>query len=220
MFCCPPDKGVVISYTRGMQILLSGSVALWWGRGTDVALGILLLVTWILSLKNNAHFAAYRRVALLCLTLVIMSAFGYQGYALWYYNQSPIGRNLLPPHSLYFYQQLGVALSNMISGIIAAACILVFGLVSTRSGRLSQFGADDWMALTLGTLAVGWPAVLPFLAIVVLLSILGLITQIVLRKKTLADRLILTPYILPGAIITLIIKSPVLTFTHLDKIRF
>lgn len=111
-------------------------------------------------------------------------------------------------------------MSSVASGLIATAVILVFGLWAVRRQRFTQFGADDWLGLSLGTLAVGWPAVLPFLGLVILLSILGLVAQILIRKKTLADRLIITPYILPAAIVTLIIKAPVLAFTHLDKIRF
>lgn len=203
-----------------MQSILSFTVSNIWAIATDVLLGLILTVILLRTVLKKSSLPDFKKGLAYCLVILFTSAVSYQIYAWWYYQSTPYGRNFLPPQSNYFYSQLGVALSNVISGVIATAIILTLGLLLVRKQKMSQFGTDDWLLLSIGTLAVGWPAVLPFLAIVIVLSILGLIIQILLKKKTLSDRLIITPYIMPAAIITLATKAQVLALTHLDKIRF
>lgn len=78
----------------------------------------------------------------------------------------------------------------------------------------------DVQLLVLGLVATGWPAGLIFLAGVFALSVIGMITLVTLRKKKVTDRLIVTPYIIPAAIMTLIFKAWLLDWTGLIKIRF
>lgn len=203
-----------------MDNLLSTIVSSRWILVSNVLVVLLLLLLGWKVLRKDTLTIVYKKYLLSLSAILIASFVLYQVYTYVFYFRSPLGRFLLPPHSTFYYQQFGAAFSEILSAFIAATVVLVLGIFFVRKQRVTQFGADDWLCLSIGTLAVGWPAALPFLAVVILLSIFGLIMQILVKKKTLADRLIITPYIMPAAILTLVLKSPLLALTHLDKIRF
>lgn len=207
-------------YTDYMQNLLEKSVSTIWLYATDGLLCLLLLWSGWRIIRGKMLIQNYRQVLRISLLIILISFFCYQLYSVLFYLRNGFGRLLLPPHSYFFYHQFGAALSNILSGLIASAVILFFGLWLVHQKKMTQFGTDDWLGLSLGTLAVGWPAVLPFLGLTIAMSIFGFIFQILLRKKTLTDRLVITPYIMPAGIVVLVAKAQILALTHLDKIRF
>lgn len=203
-----------------MQNILSSRSGDLWNLATNTLLALILVIGFLSIIRKKITPRGYRKIIVFCFFVIFISFFSWQIYAFVQYRESPIGKNLLPPHSTFFLQQVGAYMSNVVSGIIASAVVLMFGLWLVHKQRATQFGVDDWLLLSIGTLVVGWPAVLPFLALVIFMSMIGLIIQILLRKKSLTDRLIITPYIMPAAIVTLAAKAQILVLTHLDKIRF
>lgn len=107
--------------------------------------------------------------------------------------------------------------SGWISAVLLFSLLYFFFLYKKNETFLDK---NDVMIIVLGAAAVGWPAVFVFLALVFVLSVLAMLALVVLKKKTLADRLVITPYIIPAAVLTLIFGNYLLQITHLNVIRF
>lgn len=184
---------------------------------------VFLTLTWLL-IRQLRRLSSWRlaKKAPLILFFSFFGTFLIQSGWYWYYlSELKYAAAYLPPHSQFFLRQAQAGLTNYLAGLAGAAGLLGAGwYVFIRRLRGEFLDGDDLMLLVIGALAVGWPAVLVFLAVTFALSVFGLLGLIVIRRKTIHDRLIITPYIIPAAILTLIFRVPLLEFTHLIKIRF
>lgn len=132
-----------------------------------------------------------------------------------------VQKYFLPPYSNAFFKVALRSFTWQGSGWAAAITLgYILYLLFLRHGRAQFLDQRDVWLLILGAVSVGWPTVLIFLGLVFALSVLGMVGLILVKKRNLNDRLIITPFILPAAIITLFIGSYLLTVTHLYKIQF
>lgn len=137
------------------------------------------------------------------------------------YRNDAVSKYLIPPHNQFLLERGLVSEMTIIINWAMGAALLGawwwFGIKKTR-GRFID--ARDIILLTLAAVAVGWPTWLLAYAGIFFLSILGMVVLVLLRKKSLADRLIITPYIIPATIIVLVFRTLLLDWTGLIKIRF
>lgn len=138
-----------------------------------------------------------------------------------YRIRTKLGFLALPPHNQYLLTEAISGLQPIIVGAIHSAIwFALLWFIFLRRGKGMMLDVQDVQLLVLGLLAVGWPAGLIFLAATFLLAVVGMIGLVIVRKKKLNDRLVITPYIIPAAILTLFFGSWAMRLTHLDKIRF
>lgn len=127
----------------------------------------------------------------------------------------------LPPHGTYFFDQLARNVTPLLAGwVISGAVMALLLYVFVKRGGSLMLDQHDVLLITIGAAATGWPGVFIFLATLFALAVIGMIVLVIFRKKSIQDRLIVTPYVLPAAILTVLFGSYPAAWTHLDKIRF
>lgn len=191
--------------------------------GNRVFLAVLVGGVGAFTLKRfSTHALRWKKVLLWMLLISQMSLV----VALYFIMQTQL-------RSQSVLSSLGAGLHPFVTGIVwrymqgivvgwflAASLGVLSWYLFLKRGRGSLLDADDIFLLLIGTAAIGWPGVFVFLALLFALSILFMLGLVLLRKKSLSDRLVITPYIIPTAIITLIFQTELLVFTHLYVIRF
>lgn len=131
------------------------------------------------------------------------------------------GNVFLPPHNSFLLIRVAQNTTALLAGWIASAVLfIVLSLIFVRRGHGMLLDGNDVLLLVLCAAVVGWPEVLLFLAILFALTIIWMIVLIIRKQKTIQDRIIITPMIIPAAIITIIFHFQLLAITHLGKIRF
>jgi hypothetical protein len=91
--------------------------------------------------------------------------------------------------------------------------------VFPKRGRRDALDERDILLFALGIMVTGWPAGLIFLVLSFGLAALGLLVFISLRRRQASERLIVTPFIMPAAMITYVFSSQLLAWTGLLVIR-
>ncbi len=174
---------------------------------------LLLLLFWRPPLsKKYVSFLVIIQVVPFFISLII-------GYFIG--REDTFQKYFYPPYSNNFLTQALNDLTTLTSGWVAAAILgLGLYLLFLRRGQEQFINHRDLWLIIIGAIAVGWPAVLVFLGYTFILSILGMIGLIILKKKTFHDRITITPFIIPSALVTLITGKFVLVFTNLIKISF
>lgn len=183
----------------------------------------LLLLVWVQITTLRKQFTSERAKKTIWLIFATWLT-GLLAYAaaLWiYFSGSIYATALLPPRSNFLTERITQGIVTHISGAIGAAVVFFllryFFIQKKRGTKLDE---TDILLLSISSLAVGWPTMFIFLAMVFALSVVGMLVLVVLRKKTIYDRLVITPFIIPAAIVTLWAGPYLLIFTHLNKISF
>jgi|GEM_PF-2429500 len=114
------------------------------------------------------------------------------------------------------YQMYQLVMGWVISGI----GFFVLNWFFLKRHRGLMLDVLDIQRLVIGMIIVGWPRIPIYIALVFILSVLGMIGLLIFRRKKLSDRLIITPYIIPAAIVTLILGQRVLEVTRLWMLSF
>lgn len=156
-------------------------------------------------------------------TIVLLTAIFVTGEFLSYLDSrdKDLAKYFYPPYSHDYLSRAFHAFSGIYSGWIAAGVLgAMLYLLFIRIGKENLLDRRDIWLMVLGAVCVGWPGLLVFLGFIFGLSILGMMTLVIMKKKTLHDRLIITPFIVPAAVLTLFTSSYLLTITNLYKIRF
>lgn len=99
--------------------------------------------------------------------------------------------------------------------------VLFFTLAKIRRFKngIILMNEQEVMATTVNSVAVGWPAVFIFLGLVFILAVLWMLVLVLLRRRTLQDRLEVAPAIVPAAVITFLLRTDLLAWTGLAVIR-
>lgn len=187
--------------------------------------GLTLVVLVILAFRMAGRVGVERlgRGAALWV-LAGIQVFAWAGWWLvrvWIVPEDVLAPYLLPPANQLILQKMIQGLVAILSGWAAGlALFFLLRWLSVKVFRPGLFQPQDLVLVTIGSVAVGWPAVLVFLAATFCLTIIGMIGLVILRRKTVNDRLVISPFIIPAAILTLVFKVQLLALTHLDKIRF
>ena len=182
---------------------------------------ILLIVLCILYWRQRLGYGMLRRTIFLQLGIHLLGIASYAALIWIYFRQTTYASLYLPPQGSVLLTNLAMGFTTIISGWVFVAVFFI-GLwyFFLRRGQGAMLDVRDVGLFMVGAIPNGWPGGLLFLAIVFALSVFGMITLVIFRKKKLTERLIITPYILPAAILTLITGPYFLALTHLDKIRF
>ncbi len=181
---------------------------------------ILLLVACLIVMTKNGQ-----RTKPGLIWLVLVGQLLVTGVNIYYFisqlQHSVFQRPLLSLHSTYFVGQVWSLFQTLLAGWISAAILGWFAyIIFIRIGREQMFDRQDvWLAV-IGAAIVGWPGILIFLAITFVLAVVAMLGLVIFRKKKVSDRLVITPYIFPAVIVTLLAGPYLLALTHLDKIRF
>ncbi|MBI5466701.1 MAG: hypothetical protein HY975_00590 [Candidatus Kerfeldbacteria bacterium] len=193
---------------------------LWSGRG---ALLLLLLVASLLVVRGQLaryprrRFGLISAVAVIQLLVIATFAFDYWDRLV----SAPYLAFLTAHNSPFFTGTIWHQYQTMLAGwaftaVLFIACWYYF-LKRKHGVLLDEF---DVFLLVVGAAVVGWPSALVFLAAVFALTVLGMVILVLLRKRSVHDRLIVTPFILPAAMLTILYGDWLLLWTYLVKIRF
>lgn len=175
---------------------------------------------WWMRYKNRLSSLQY---AAMTLIVVCLQVFFVGIRYIWIYGDTyrfDILRQLLPPQGTYYLGLMQGEIQALTAGWAFAVILLIALYWIFLRRPQSPIDRTDAMLLVLGVGVVGWPAGLIFFAVVFLLAILGMIWLVLRKKKTLADRLIITPFIFPAMIVTLLLRVQFLDWSRLEKIRF
>lgn len=188
--------------------------------GTKIGTGLILAVVGFRLLKHQT--IRQQRFAVLALFGVqIGSLILY--YSAWWYRLAgnPVTKGLLWPQSDYLVRHAMVDLTSLIAGWgVGVILLLVCGWFFLRRGGGKMLDGMDAGLLFFASVAVGWPSFLIVLGMTFVLAMLWMMLLVIIRKKTLHDRLVISPVIIPAAILTLIFQEQLLTLTHLANIGF
>jgi hypothetical protein len=198
---------------------INNSAVSWLMVGETVCLLTILFYCWIKYRRAGKEIKPNLIITPFIINLVF---FGLSSaYTVWKLNQDPVQRFLLPPHSSWLWEYLGRGGANMLAGwcfTLGFGLVLWWLFIRATGRRLAD--QRDVILIVLGMAVIGWPGMLLFWGMIFIISILAMIYLVVTKKKSAQDRLLITPYIIPAAILTLIFKIPLLEITHLVKIRF
>ena len=146
--------------------------------------------------------------------------------AAWAFNQylglslDPLGRYYLPPYSGYLFEKItGHINSAVISALIAFAFYLVI-FAFARKTREEIIDAFDTVLIGLGLLIIGWPNLFIFLGLIFAFTLLGGLLTVIIKRRGLTTRFIITPYLPLAFLITLWFGPYLSSFIGLDKISF
>lgn len=188
----------------------------------SVVVGILVWIMYVVWQRKGGVADVIRPLKLLALFQMVVIVF--IGFFSWYklsHSTDAVAKAYQFPHSTFLVDQMTRNVTSLLAGWGAAALLMyIMWFIFLKRGHGGMFDALDLVLLTVGAIAVGWPAVLILLLVIFCLAILGMFVLVLLKKKSLNDRLIITPYIIPSAILTLVLGAYPLAWTHLDKIRF
>ncbi len=162
------------------------------------------------------------RKSLLFVAVVQVMEILIYGVLLWaLIRDHPHGDVFLPPHSSFLLIQVATNTTALLAGWISSSVLfVVLWYVFIHRGSGLMLDVRDVLLLVLCAAVVGWPEVLPFFAIVFVLTLLWMFFMILRKRMTLQDRLVVSPVIIPSAVLTIIFRVQLLSITHLDKIRF
>ncbi len=185
----------------------------------NIILAAMIILAWK-KFKKRPEFFSYSAMALIILsTQILFLGIRY----IWIYGDTyrfDILRQLLPPQGTYYLGLMQGEIQALTAGWVFAVILLIALYWIFLRRPQSPIDRTDAMLLVLGVGAVGWPAGLIFFAVVFLLAVFGMVWLVLRKKKTLADRLIITPFIFPAMIVTLLLRVQFLDWSRLEKIRF
>lgn len=176
------------------------------------------LVLLVVAIRRPAHLRRY-----VVLSMAIQTVIFFLGEFLGYVSarHDQLLKYSYPPFSYDFLRNTLGNVTTLVSGWVAAAILgLILNLLLFRRGQELFITRREFWLLVLGAVCVGWPAILIYLATIFVLSVVGMIGLILMKKKTLQDRLVIAPFIIPATLITFLTGQYTLVLTHLNKISF
>ena len=190
-------------------------------RWVTIAALSLVLVLWWWRLRRRSIQRSDRWIILAVGGIQVASMAVY--YAM-FWHQLAAGQTtslLLQNGAQYVWRHALTDLTSLTVGWLVALALLWFvRWFFLMRGRGMMIDGTDGALLVVAAAAAGWPGIFLMLAATFVLSILAMIVLVILRKKTLQDRLIITPYIIPATVFVLIFSDWLLAWTHLAKIGF
>jgi multisubunit Na+/H+ antiporter MnhF subunit len=187
--------------------------------GVNSALVVALIASFFISRRRPII-----KLRAFVLVIVIIQFLGTVSFAvlLWRdYAADPLKKYLLDPGNLFFIRHIQTEVTITVIGWLAALLLFwaLYKIFIVR-GQGQFIDGQDVALLILGAAAVGWPSIFIFLVAVFLLSVLAMVFLVLIRRKKSTDRLIITNYIIPAAVLVLVFREWLLIFTHLGKIGF
>jgi hypothetical protein len=190
---------------------------IWIQKGSTIALLVILLLR-----RYRGRSSVRERWAIL--TLFFIQFGSLVAYYIAWSNRlaaDPLTQGLLWPKSNFLIPHVQTDIISLLVGWGASSAILLFlGWFFVRRGKGKMLDASDVAQLFIASVAVGWPTIFIVYGMIFVLAVVMMIGAVLLRKKSLNDRLIITPAILPATIITLLVQDRLLALTHLAKIGF
>lgn len=178
-----------------------------------------LLLIFILNLRKRIF--PWRKIIFFLVLIQLAGIFVTAFFFTKKIQDDSLDRYLLRPDSPYIWQQVITLLRPFVAGWLAAGALFaILAWVFIRRTRERLLDRTDVMLLTISVAAVGWPTVFILLGMTFAFTVVGMLVMVAMRRRTLADRLIITPFIIPAALVTLALEPWLLNLTGLIKIRF
>ncbi len=108
---------------------------------------------------------------------------------------------------LNFIPREGILSIKLYSGILAGFSAFLFFFVLSAGSREKWMGIGDAYVGLLAGLIVGWPAILPALAIAFTLGAVSGLILIALKKKTMKSQVPFAPFLAAGTILVILIPK-------------
>lgn len=188
-----------------------------------IACFLLLVFAWRSHFLRNLERQHRWRITILILlgAYHVISMVVY-GFMFWHTLSTSTQFGLLASfHEPLFASAVTRKIQYLLAGWLAALVLgIVLGAVVHRQKGQGWIDQSDIFLLVLSTAIVGWPNVLYFLAITFILALLWLIVLIIARRRTIHDRLVITPAIIPAALVSIFFQDWFNHFINLQRIRF
>jgi hypothetical protein len=135
-------------------------------------------------------------------------------------NETGLSKYFLPPYSNHYYQLIQRVITDYLVAILTGlgTGLIFCGLMKITRGLVLDI--QDAGLLVFGSLISSWPEVFIFLFFVFALVVIVNLFLIIIRKRTVNDRFIITPFIPVAIILTIFLGSYLSQLTGLFKIRF
>ena len=186
-----------------------------------LAVVVVVIVCMIRFWRTNNAPRLLRRGLWSLLTVQLLGWAVGTGLLYYSYAHDKLGRYLLPPKNIILIQRSIAGLVTIIAGWVAVLILVLLLSPLFRKKSQTQFMSQkDAAALVLGAAAVGWPGIFLFLVGIFVLAFFGLLFLIIIRRRSMHDRMVVGSYILPSAVITIILNQWLQYWTHLINIRF
>lgn len=190
-------------------------------RWLTVGLLSLTLVLWGWRFRRRSFVRDDRWAITVVAAVQLLSLVAYYGL---FWHQLAVGKatkGLLRWPSPYVTSHVLRDLTSLVVGWLAALLLLlILRRVFLIRGKGLMLDGTDIALLVVATGVVGWPGFFLMLAATFALSIVGMIVLVIIRKRKIDDRLIITPFIIPAAVAVLVFLDKLLAWSHLAKIGF
>lgn len=136
-------------------------------------------------------------------------------------NVDEVSRKLLPPYSTFYLSHLQTEVTALAVSWLVTLLVWWGGrwwFLQRTKGRMLD--GLDVMLLVIGVAAIGWPGLFLYGAALFIVSVLAMVALVIIGQKRMTDRLIVTPYIIPVAVIMLFLRAWLLGGTGLWRIGF
>lgn len=189
-------------------------------RSLPIVHAAVITIALLMSWRDVRNQHVLRPIWLIAAAQII-ATFWY-GWVLWsslsIYFPDSHGQILWQP---LYLTQLQYTLKVILFGWLTAAILgYLLILIFIRRLRGAFIDRDDILLIIIATSAVGWPSVFIFLGLCFVLSVSALILLVLLKKRHLTERLVITPYIIPAALLALLLQSWLLRTTSLWRLQF
>ena len=163
--------------------------------------------------KRTVYFCLIAFLAVLAINLFTDSLLLYKNY-----QAGDFTKYYLPPYSNFYYLKIERIITSSLVNILTGLVVgIIFWLIMkiTRGLLLDK---QEVGLLVFGALIVGWPNAFIFLFFVFALVVVCNLLLIIIRRKSVNDRFIITPFIPVAIILTILLGNYLSHLTNLFKI--
>lgn len=161
-----------------------------------------------------------RRVAIWIIVVVAATQFLYLGIQSWqtWKGLAKLGNNGVVANIVLNFTVRGLVEFIMFGVVAVIVFFLIFKIRHARK-EVSFMTEREVLMLTANSMIVGWPGIFIFLALTFVFSLVWMILLVILRRRTLQDRIEIGPAIIPAALVSFVFRTELLQFTGLFVIR-
>ena len=168
---------------------------------------VVLLWLWRKMLLNEPlEISKLKNVTIIIVGIYVLKMIFQVGLLYYSLKQNPLGMYLLPGQGTnYFAQSVWLLIQPLVLGILVGSGLVLLALAVKRLTKRPWFDLTDYFILFITGFLMGFPNVLLLLVGSLLLMIIWQIFVLLLLKRTLEERLSLSPFLILVTVIHLIL---------------
>lgn len=183
-----------------------------------VSVAVALLLCTGLVRSRRRHHALFVVVVAIATQIAV---YFYQAIRLLMtYRDDPILRTALERTPVFYLDQLVWMSYGVVVGWVIAAGVMSLLVTLIRTRGVSHIDDTDALLVSISFGLISWPLGIAYLGMIFVVAVIAFIGLMIVGKKKPTDRLIVTPYFIPAAIITLIFGNWLLHIMWLDRLSF